>query len=125
MGRRRYRRPRPTSTIARLDFPSAIRYELRLLMRDSREAGYGSRLVSVIIPTYNRGSLLPAVLDSVFSQTECPPFEVVVVDDGSTDDTTDVLQRFAHPLRVVRHERNRGLATSRQTGATHARGRLL
>ncbi|HHM02978.1 MAG TPA: glycosyltransferase, partial [Caldithrix abyssi] len=46
--------------------------------------------ISVVIPTYNRAALLPRALDSVLGQ-KYPPWEVIVVDDGSTDDTSKVL----------------------------------
>ena len=55
-------------------------------------------VISVVIPTYNRARFLPGVLDAVFAQRDCPPFEVIVVDDGSTDGTGDVLRRVAHPI---------------------------
>ncbi|MCG7904908.1 MAG: glycosyltransferase, partial [Candidatus Thiodiazotropha taylori] len=48
--------------------------------------------VSVIIPTYNRASTLPRALDSVFAQT-LPPLEVIVIDDGSDDETKTVVER--------------------------------
>lgn len=54
--------------------------------------------VSVIIPTFNRADLLPATLDSVFAQAHSAR-EVIVVDDGSTDETAVVLARY--PVRVI------------------------
>ena len=76
--------------------------------------------VSVVVPTYNAPTLLRATLDSVFAQTFAD-FEVVVIDDGSTDDTPQVLAAITDPrLRVVRqpnagigHARNRGIDESR------------
>lgn len=54
--------------------------------------------MSVVVPTYNRANLLPATLESIFSQT-VPPSEVLLVDDGSPDDTAEVVARFIrnHP----------------------------
>jgi glycosyl transferase family 2 len=79
-------------------------------------------LFSVIVPTRNRSGLLRRALRSILTQT-LQDFEVVVVDDGSTDDTPAVLEANAHPkVRTVRQEhagtscaRNRGLASARGT----------
>ncbi|WP_428662829.1 glycosyltransferase family 2 protein [Reyranella sp.] len=57
--------------------------------------------VGVVIPTYNRAALLPATLDAVLAQT-LPPDEIIVVDDGSQDDTDAVLRRYASKVRHVR-----------------------
>jgi glycosyltransferase involved in cell wall biosynthesis len=56
--------------------------------------------VSVVIPTYNRAGLLPFTLDAVLAQT-VPPREVIVVDDGSRDDTLSVVARYQPIVRVV------------------------
>lgn len=81
--------------------------------------------ISVVIPAHNRAARLPDVLESVFAQTACPPFEVIVVDDASTDATADVVARSLHPVQLIRLERNAGVATARQRGADAARGSLL
>lgn len=67
---------------------------------------------SVAIPTYNRGHCLEATLDSVLSQTY-PPVEVVVVDDGSTDDTQQVLARFTNRV-ISRRIANSGPGAARK-----------
>jgi glycosyltransferase involved in cell wall biosynthesis len=69
--------------------------------------------VTVLIPTYNHGSLLPYQLDSLLAQTT-PPRRIVVLDDGSTDDTQVVLERYLeeNTIRVIRHEKNLGLIVS-------------
>ena len=69
--------------------------------------------IAVVIPSHNRAEFLPATLESVFAQTDCPPFEVVLVDDASTDDTAAVVAAARHPIVYVRHERNRGVARAR------------
>ncbi|MDT5271664.1 MAG: hypothetical protein QOH49_3850 [Acidobacteriota bacterium] len=78
---------------------------------------------SVVIPTYNRGGLIVKTLASVFSQTY-RDFEVVVVDDGSTDDTERVLEPYVRrgEIRYVRHERNYERARARNTGMETAAG---
>jgi len=70
--------------------------------------------VCVIVPVYNRAYLLERALGSVFSQRPTLPAEVLVVDDGSDDDTSEVARRLG--ARVVRHQENRGLAAARNTG---------
>lgn len=79
--------------------------------------------VSVVIPTYNRMDVLPEVLDALDGQRQAPPFEVIVVDDGSRDDTAGFLAARAspRPLRVLRQE-NRGPAAARNAGVAAAAG---
>jgi len=79
--------------------------------------------VSVVVPTYNRMDVLPEVLDAIEGQRGASEFEVVVVDDGSTDDTRAFLaeRRFAVPARVLCQE-NRGPAAARNAGVAAAAG---
>jgi glycosyltransferase involved in cell wall biosynthesis len=84
-----------------------------------------SPVISVILPTFNRARLLEGALDSVLAQRECPAFEVVVTDDGSTDDTARLLSRYGPALRVVRRAQNGGVAVARAAGVARARGTLL
>jgi glycosyltransferase involved in cell wall biosynthesis len=79
--------------------------------------------VSLVIATFNHGRVLPEALDSALAQT-LKGLEIVVVDDGSTDDTAAVLARYAGKIRVVRQP-NRGLAAARNTGLATARGRYV
>ena len=83
--------------------------------------------VSVIIPTYNRAQVLGATIESVLAQTY-QDLEVIVVDDGSTDDTHAVVERYvarsgAH-VRYIR-QANQGVSAARNTGCRAARGRYL
>ena len=74
-----------------------------------------SPTVSVIIPTYNRVSRLGETLCSVFNQTY-QDFELIVIDDGSTDDSRETLKRFRdNRLRYV-YQENRGVSSARNTG---------
>ena len=79
--------------------------------------------VSVVIPTYNRADLLPEALDSVLAQ-DWPELEIVVVDDGSTDETSDLLTdyelRRPEAMRVIRQE-NAGESAARNAGISAAR----
>jgi glycosyltransferase involved in cell wall biosynthesis len=81
--------------------------------------------VSVIIPSFNLGRFLPEAIASVRRQT-FPDFEIVVVDDGSTDpETAEAIRSAAGPdLRAVRSD-NRGLSAARNLGISEARGGLI
>lgn len=76
--------------------------------------------VAVVVATYGRAALLPRLLAALQGQVGAPPCEVVVVDDGSRDQTPAVLHRLASassvPVRIVRLPRNRGPATARNAG---------
>lgn len=81
---------------------------------------------SIVVTTYNRARIVRRCIDSCLAQSFAD-FELVVVDDGSTDDTAEVLARdYDDPrLRVVAHERNRGINPSRHTGVVNARGEWI
>lgn len=76
-------------------------------------------LVSVIIPVYNGGRYLRAALESVFAQTY-QPFEVIVVDDGSVDDSGVIAQSFSDVCYIL--QENQGVAAARNHGIEAARG---
>jgi glycosyltransferase involved in cell wall biosynthesis len=79
-------------------------------------------LFSVVVSTYNRVQIIRRCVASCLAQ-EFDRFEVVVVDDGSGDDTVASLQQIADPrLRVLAHAENRGMMAARQTGVEGARG---
>ena len=80
-------------------------------------------LVSVIIPTYNRARFLPAAIDSVLGQTH-KRVEVIIVDDGSTDDTDTVLNDYGDRIRVLR-QKNAGPAIARNRGIAMATGDII
>ena len=75
---------------------------------------------SVVIPTFNRSAWLVESLESVFAQTE-PAFEILVADDGSTDDTPEVLRRYAGRVKVLTQP-NAGPAAARNLGIGAATG---
>ena len=79
--------------------------------------------VSLIIPTYNRASLLPNAIDSVLTQTRVPD-EIIVVDDGSTDNTIKVLEPYQPRVKVLR-QTNQGPSASRNSGLRAATGDLI
>lgn len=76
--------------------------------------------VSVVIPTYNQARFLRQSVDSALAQSEAP-LRVIVVDDGSTDETPAILASYGDRIHAVRQE-NRGLAAARNAGAERARG---
>lgn len=82
-----------------------------------------SPLVSVILPTYNRAAWVAEAVDSVLSQ-EGAAFELIVVDDGSSDQTPQVLAAYGDRLRVLRLERG-GVSRARNRGVAASRGELL
>jgi len=79
---------------------------------ESREGARARRDVSVAIAVYNGAAYLPELLDSIVSQT-VPPTEIICADDASTDETVELLERFARsspvPLKIIRHARNVGI----------------
>ena len=84
--------------------------------------GGGPPRVSVVIATHNRAGLLPRAVASVLAQT-WTDFELLIVDDGSTDGTPGAVARFADDrIRSFRHARNGGQSKALNTGIGHARG---
>ena len=82
----------------------------------------GNPRVSVVVPTHNRADLLPRAIGSVLAQTY-GDYEVVIVDDCSSDDTQAVIAGFSDPrIRSFRHDRNRGQSAAVNTGIEHALG---
>ncbi|MBI2987284.1 MAG: glycosyltransferase [Deltaproteobacteria bacterium] len=79
--------------------------------------------VSVVIATYNRARFLPETIASVLQQ-RFRDFELIVVDDGSTDDTQELLKSYSDPIRSFRQE-NRGPSAARNFGVRQARGKWI
>ena len=77
----------------------------------------------LIIPTFNHACFVGAAIDSALAQT-VNACEVIVVDDGSTDQTPTVLARYAGRVRVLRQE-NRGLSAARNAGLAAAHGTFV
>jgi glycosyltransferase involved in cell wall biosynthesis len=81
--------------------------------------------VSVIIPVFNGESTIGRAVKSVFAQY-FTDFELIIVDDGSTDQSVDFINEFARDnLRLIRHPHNLGTAAARNTGIAEARGRWI
>ena len=82
-------------------------------------------LVTVIIPTYNRASVLYYALHSVINQT-VKDIEIYVIDDASTDNTTELVESFADPrIHYIRFETNKKAAAARNAGMEKARGKYI
>ncbi|WP_456394990.1 glycosyltransferase family 2 protein [Thermococcus sp.] len=81
--------------------------------------------VSVVIPTYNRANLLKRAIESVLNQ-KFEDFELIVVDDASTDNTPEVVESIADGrIRYIRLKRNSGGPVARNTGIKKARGEFI
>lgn len=87
----------------------------------------GEPWLSAVVPNYNDARLLPRAITALTRQDPAPD-EIIVVDDGSTDDSSVVIESLGRQiptLSVVRHERNRGVITALNSGIAAARGRFL
>jgi glycosyltransferase involved in cell wall biosynthesis len=80
-------------------------------------------LVSVVVPTYNRGDLIAETLTSILAQTY-PRIETIVVDDGSTDNTAEAVAPFLDRITYIR-QANKGLAGARNTGIERSNGAYI
>jgi glycosyltransferase involved in cell wall biosynthesis len=77
-------------------------------------------MVSVVLPTYQRATWLPATVQSILRQTHAP-LEILIVDDGSTDETAEVCRALPDPVRYLRQE-NAGVSAARNRAIAEARG---
>ena len=82
------------------------------------------KLISVVIPTFNASKYIDSAIQSVLYQTY-KKFEIIVVDDCSTDDTAGKLFKYRDMIQVVRHEKNQGAAVARNTGVGQCRGEII
>lgn len=80
-------------------------------------------MVSIIIPTYNNGRFLAAALNSVLAQGY-PSYEMIVIDDGSTDDTQSILRPFQKQINYI-YQENMGSAAARNAGLGLAQGEFI
>jgi glycosyltransferase involved in cell wall biosynthesis len=82
-----------------------------------------AQTISVVIPTYNRDFSIRSAIDSVLNQTY-PPFEVIVVDDGSTDETSSIVKFYGQRVRLI-SQRNSGVSAARNSGILAAQGNWI
>ena len=85
---------------------------------------FGQPVISVIIPTWNAADFLPATLESVLAQT-WPSVEIVVVDDGSTDATAELLAGYGARIKVVALANSGGPSRPRNQGVQHSEGEFI
>lgn len=84
-----------------------------------------SRSVSVVIPVFNRAHIINRAVSSVLAQNS-PAHEILVVDDGSSDDLATALRDFNDPrIALIRHQQNRGASAARNTGINASTGDLI
>ena len=76
--------------------------------------------ISVVIPTFNRNSLVARAIDSVLKQS-LNPYEIIVVDDGSDDGTSEMIQNKYNSIKLIRQQNN-GVSAARNKGIKHAKG---
>jgi|SRR5579884_352780 len=86
--------------------------------------GSNRPLVTVVVPVLNGGRFLRASLDSILAQTH-PHLEVIVMDDGSTDETADVVASYGTAVDYVRQPETRGIYGNANDGIARARGELV
>src|SRR6516164_4627783 len=80
--------------------------------------------VEVVIPVFNGADTISRAIDSVLSQTFEGQFEIVVVNDGSTDTTAEVLKRYCDHIRVL-YQQNRGPAVARNAAAAQSNAEYI
>lgn len=82
--------------------------------------------ISIIIPTHNCGLYIERAIRSALDQTfHKGPYEIIVVDDGSTDDTGNILKAFKDRINVIKLKQNRGLSHARNYGIKKALGKFI
>jgi len=91
-------------------------------LKESQSKRYNTK-ISVVIPAYNAGNFIADAIDSVLCQT-FRDFEIIVVNDGSTDNTEEVLRRYKDKIRYVTQE-NHGIAHALNTGCAMAEGQYI
>lgn len=79
--------------------------------------------VSIIIPAYNAAAFICQAIDSVLTQT-LEPLEILVIDDGSTDETAQLVEQYKFPVRLLK-QKNGGVSSARNLGIRQARGEFV
>jgi glycosyltransferase involved in cell wall biosynthesis len=82
-----------------------------------------NNLISVIIPTYNRSHYLREAIESVLNQVY-ESIEIIVIDDGSTDDTKGVVEKYGERIKYI-YQDNAGVTAARNTGTENAKGKFV
>lgn len=91
----------------------------------SLDGGIGMPKVSVVMPVYNREAYIYSAIESVLNQTYAD-FELIIVDDGSTDKTIEIINSFSDKrIKVIQHSENKGVAAARNTGYRASGGEFV
>ena len=86
---------------------------------------FGETLISVIIPTFKRAHCIERAILSIFKQKHTS-LEIIIVNDGSTDDTLKIISSLHDKrVKIICHEKNKGLAAARNTGINNAKGEFI
>lgn len=80
---------------------------------------------TVVVCTYNGSETIRGCIESLIKQSFSQSYEIIVVDDGSTDNTLTVLEKFQQDIKIIEHGTNKGLGTARNTGWEAARGDIV
>lgn len=80
---------------------------------------------TIIVPTYNNDKFLKDCINSLLYQNTDYTYEVIVIDDGSTDNTKEILDLYKNEKLIVYHQENKGVSSARNLGLFHARGNFL
>jgi glycosyltransferase EpsH len=99
----------------------------KILPGEWRHYTMNSPWISVIVPVYNAQTYLPECLDSLLSQTLADQMEFILIDDGSTDGSYEILRRYAqkHSRLTVIHQANAGVSAARNAGIDRAQGEYV
>ena len=81
-------------------------------------------MISIVLPSFNRARILPKAVESILRQTY-KDFELIIVDDGSSDNTREVVKSFNDDRIVYVHQENAGACVARNNGIYHARGEYI
>ena len=106
---------------------ACVIFALGVILSDYMFSCFNTKTVSVVLPTYNRAEYLSKAIDSILNQT-FQDFELIVVDDGSTDNTMDILKAYlskSDKIKVIRHIHNQGVSVSRNRGNQYATGKYI
>ncbi len=104
--------------------PSPMAFLLDLIFKEHKRGLKTLMMqVTVIIPTFNSAQFLTAAVDSVLAQT-FKDFEIIVVDDGSTDNTEDVLKKYDDKVRYIK-QKNQGVSIARNTGIKNSNSKYV
>ena len=81
-------------------------------------------MISVIIPTHNKASILKTTLQRLVKQSYAE-LEIIVIDDGCSDETSEIVQKFNYNIKYLQHHKQQGTISARKTGLKHATGSLI